>query len=81
MERDLRAEGFGPEDCYPDGTDRSKGVSLRFIRQSDIEIGRFYGVSTYTELVDAQARHIEKLQEKLRAFHPVDAGRPNMTRA
>lgn len=45
------------------------------------QLGAFYGTDDYASLVDAQHRQIKKLQEKLRAFHPVDAGRPNMTRA
>jgi hypothetical protein len=40
-------------------------VGLCVMSANEVILAKFYGVSDLSELVQAQARHIEKLQEKL----------------
>ena len=41
----------------------------------DEQLCKFYGVTTYAELVAAQARHIEKLQAKVTPLRDEQAGK------
>lgn len=68
----INDESFG----YAQGYDKFKEV-LREHLDAEKQLMRFYGVATITALIEAQHRHIEKLQAQLARN---DTGKPQRVR-
>ena len=60
MERDLRAEGWGPEDCYPE---TAEGRKSAVDRPAGIEIRRDFVAEKLDEMADV-CEHWKRNREK-----------------